>query len=180
MSRVEDSRRGELIAHLQVLGEVDATQTALFQQAAAATYGLGITEMKALSILVREGPRSAGQLADGLHLTSGAVTGVVDRLVRRGLARRTQDERDRRKVVIEADLATLGTGENVYRSIGDAFAHLHAGYTTEQLEFLARHLEASIGITKRETEKLRRADRQQESPAERKRVTEQQRRGMRA
>jgi DNA-binding MarR family transcriptional regulator len=170
--RMENRRRGELIARLQVLGEVDATQTALFQQSAAATYGLGVTEMKALSILMREGPRSAGQLAAGLHLTSGAVTGVVDRLVRRGFARRTQDERDRRKVVIEADLATLTSGENVYRSIGDAFADLHAGYTTDQLEFLARHIEASIEITKRETEKLRRVDRQREPTAELKRAAE--------
>src|SRR5262245_13646846 len=121
----DDRRRDELIARLMLLGELDATQTALFQQAAAATYGLGITEMKALSILTREGARTAGQLAAGLHLTSGAVTGVVDRLVRRGFARRTQDEHDRRRVVIEADLATLASGENVYRSIGEAFAALH-------------------------------------------------------
>jgi DNA-binding MarR family transcriptional regulator len=157
--RAEDARRRELLARLTLLGEVDATQTAMFQQAAAATYGLGITEMKALSVLVREGPQSAGQLAVALHLTSGAITGVVDRLVRRGFAHRTPDERDRRKVVIEADLATLTAGENAYHSIGDAFAALHAGYTTEQLEFLARHLEASIAITKRETERLRRPGR---------------------
>lgn len=154
MSRTEDGRRRELIARLQVVGEVDAMQTALFQQAAAAAYGLGITEMKALSVLMREGSRTAGQLAAALHLTSGAVTGVVDRLVQRGFARRTRDERDRRKVVIEADLATLAAGENVYQPIGDAFADLHAGYSTEQLEFLVRHLETSIEITKRETEKL--------------------------
>ncbi len=149
-------RRQELIARLQALGEVDATQTALFQQVAAATYGLGITEMKALSILLREGPCSAGQLASALNLTSGAVTGVVDRLVARGFARRTPDERDRRKVTIEADRDTLASGENAYQSIGEAFAELHAGYSTEELEFLARHLEASIEITRRETEKLRR------------------------
>ena len=148
--------RHELIARLQVLGEVDATQTALFQQTAAAAYGLGVTEMKALSILLRQGPCSAGQLAAELHLTSGAVTGVVDRLMARGFARRSQDERDRRRVVIEADQAVLASGENVYRSIGEAFAELHAGYTTGQLEFLARHLEASIEITRRETEKLHR------------------------
>jgi DNA-binding MarR family transcriptional regulator len=148
------SRRDELIAHLELLGELNATQTALFQQAAAATYGLGITEMKALSILMREGPRTAGQLSAGLNLTSGAVTGVVDRLVRRGFARRTQDERDRRKVVVEVDLAALASGENAYAGIGAAFADLHAGYTTEQLEFLARYLETSLEITKKETGRL--------------------------
>lgn len=149
-------RRQELIARLQVLSEIDATQTALFQQTAAAVYGLGITEMKALSILLREGPCSAGHLASALHVTSGAVTGVVDRLVARSFARRTPDERDRRRVVIEVDQATLASGENVYRSIGEAFAALYASYTIEQLEFLTRHLEASIEITRRETEALRR------------------------
>ncbi len=155
MARVDHQRRAELIAHLQLLGEADATQTALFQQAAAAHYGLGITEMRALSILLREGPRTAGQLATGLHLTSGAVTGVVDRLVRRGFARRGADEQDRRKVVIEANVEAIMSGENVYRSIGDAFADLHSGYSTEELEFLVRHLEKSIEITRRETGKLR-------------------------
>jgi DNA-binding MarR family transcriptional regulator len=155
MPRARDARR-ELIARLQVLGEIDATQTALFQQSAAATYGLGVTEMKALSVLLREGPCSAGQLAAALHVTSGAVTGVVDRLVARGFARRAQDENDRRRVVIETDQETLASGKNVYQSIGDAFAELYAGYSLDQLEFLARHLEASIDITKRETEKLRR------------------------
>jgi DNA-binding MarR family transcriptional regulator len=159
MSRGRGTRR-ELVARLQVLSEVDATQTALFQQTAAAAYGLGVTEMKALSVLLREGPRSAGQLAAALHLTSGAVTGVVDRLIARGFARRTQDSSDRRRVVIEADHETLASGENVYRSIGEAFAELHSTYTIEQLEFLARHLEASIEITRGETEKLvRRAQR---------------------
>jgi hypothetical protein len=68
-------------------------------------------------------------------------------------------------VVIEVDAATLTAQENAYHSIGDAFAALHAGYTTEQLEFLARHLETSIAITKRETEKLRRPDRTDPQPS---------------
>lgn len=147
-------RRDELIAALELLGEQSATQTALFQQVAAASYGLGITEMKALSILLREGPRTAGQLSTGLNVTSGAVTGVVDRLVKHGFARRVQDERDRRKVVVEVDQAALARGENVYAAIGAAFAELHAGYSTEQLEFLAQYLETSIEITKRETGRL--------------------------
>lgn len=147
-------RRDELIAELGLLGEQSSTQTALFQQVAAASYGLGITEIKALSILLREGPRTAGQLATGLHLTSGAITGVVDRLVKHGFARRVRDERDRRKVVVEVDQAALARSENVYTAIGAAFADLHAGYTTEQLEFLVQYLKTSIEITKRETDRL--------------------------
>ena len=146
--------KDELIARLALLGQIDSTQTALFQQRAAAANGVGITEMKALDILVREGVQTAGQLTAALHLTSGAITGVIDRLEKRHLARRTADPSDRRKVIVEADFATLASGPNPYQSIGDAFSALYAGYTVEQLEFLVQHLERSTEITKRETEKL--------------------------
>ena len=146
--------RTALVARLAVLGQIDATQTALFQQRAAAHYGLGITEMKALDVLVREGPQTAGALAVALNLTSGAVTGVVDRLERRGMARRSRDPSDRRRVVVEADLQALAGGPNIYLAIGQAFAELYGGYTVEELEFLVRHLEASVEITRQQTDLL--------------------------
>lgn len=149
------SERDDLIQRLMLLGQIDATQTALFQQRAAASYGLGITEMKALDILTREGPQTAGQLTAALHLTSGAITGVVDRLEKRGLAHRGVDADDRRKVIVTADLQQLASSENVYLGIGQAFADLHGSYSTAELEFLVRHLEASTEITKRETERLK-------------------------
>ncbi|PVU83441.1 MarR family transcriptional regulator [Cellulomonas sp. WB94] len=150
--------RADRLQRLQLLSETDATQTALFQQAAAATYGLGLTEMRALSILLREGPQTAGALVRALDVTSGAVTGVVDRLVRRGLARRGADPTDRRKVVVSVDLEALAADENVYAGIGEAFQELYATYTDAELEFLERHLTASIDITARETARLHERD----------------------
>ena len=149
--------RDELTARLALLSEADATGTAQFQQAAAASYGVGITEMRALSILVREGPQSAGALVAALHVTSGAVTGIVDRLIAKGLARRAPDPDDRRRIVVTPDLEGLASGESPYAGIGAAFAELYEGYTVAELEFLARHLESSIAITSRESGRLRRA-----------------------
>jgi DNA-binding MarR family transcriptional regulator len=110
--------------------------------------------MKALGLLVREGRATAGRLAEELHLTTGAVTGVIDRLTRRGVARRTPDPDDRRKVLVEPDLAALAEGENVYLAIGRAFDELHAGYRQQDLEFLADYLERSIEITHEQTARL--------------------------
>jgi DNA-binding MarR family transcriptional regulator len=148
------SERLELVERLRLLSEIDSTQTALFHQAAAASYGLGVTDMKALSILLREGPRSAGELVSALRLTSGAVTGVIDRLVAAGVALREIDPDDRRKVIVRVDMAGLGAKENVYLPIGDAFDELYAGYTVEQLRFLAAHLERSTEITRKQTAAL--------------------------
>jgi DNA-binding MarR family transcriptional regulator len=149
-----DARRADLIARLRLLGQVSSTETAMFQQAAAAKYGLGISEMKALDLLTRLGQQTAGQLTAGLRLTSGAVTGVIDRLERRGIVRRVADPDDRRRVVVEANLDALRTGPNVYDGIGRAFADLHDSYTIEQLEFLIDYLERSVALTRQEAERL--------------------------
>lgn len=149
-----DARRAELIDRLRLLGQISSTETAMFQQAAAASYGLGVSEMKALDLLTRLGPQTAGQLTLALRLTSGAVTGVIDRLERRGIVRRVADPGDRRRVVVEADLAVLRAGPNVYDGIGAAFAELHASYTTEQLEFLIEYLERSVALTRQEAARL--------------------------
>lgn len=143
--------RTDLVDRLQLLSEQDATQTALFQQMAAARYGLGVTDMKALSILLREGPQTAGALMARLHITSGAVTGVADRLAAAGLARRESDPADRRRVLITVIPEGLDGRENVYAGIGAAFQHLYDGYSLSELRFLARHLERSIEITTEQT-----------------------------
>jgi DNA-binding MarR family transcriptional regulator len=44
---------------------------------------------------------SAGELAEGLHLSSGAMTNRLDRLEEAGLVRRLPDPSDRRGVLIE-------------------------------------------------------------------------------
>jgi DNA-binding MarR family transcriptional regulator len=146
--------RQALIAELAVLGEQESTGTALFHQTAAAHYGLGISDMKALSILLVEGPQTAGALGAALGLTSGAVTGLVDRLVAHKMAHRSPDASDRRRQIIEA-APGAERGENVYEPIGEAFRRLHAGYSTDELAFLVGYLRASIDITRAETAALR-------------------------
>jgi DNA-binding MarR family transcriptional regulator len=47
-----------------------------------------------------EGRMTAGRLAELTGLTTGAITGVVDRMEKAGLVRRERDSEDRRKVFI--------------------------------------------------------------------------------
>jgi DNA-binding MarR family transcriptional regulator len=152
--RPEQEHRRELFAQLQLLGEVASTETALFHQAAAAKYGLGITDMKALGVLLQEGPLTAGQIAKRLSLTSGAVTNLIDRLERQDLVKRVADLSDRRKVIVTVNYEKLASGENVYLSMGEAFYKLYETYTTEQLEFLVQYHKASIELNKQEIAKL--------------------------
>lgn len=152
MRQVE--HREVLIDQLQFLGQMASTETALFHQVAAAKCGLGITDMKTVSILLQEGPMTAGQIAQRLSLTTGAVTNVIDRLERRDIVKRAPDAKDRRRVIVTVNPKALVSTDEVYRSIGEAFSKVLGTYSTEELEFLVRYHQASIEITKQEIAKL--------------------------
>lgn len=69
--------------------------------------GLNATDLGALCLLLHHGPTSAGRLADLTGVSTGAATGVVDRLEQSGFVRREADAADRRKVIIAPDRARI-------------------------------------------------------------------------
>src|SRR5436309_12984008 len=73
---------------------------AIFSQAVADSAGVSSSDLECLDFLNLEGRVTAGRLAEVTGLTTGAITGVVDRLEKGGLVRRERDADDRRKVVI--------------------------------------------------------------------------------
>ena len=84
---------------LRALGRT-AAQHSLFSQALATQLGIGPTDLECLLLLRDLGPATAGQLADVLGLTTGAITGVVDRLAAVGFVVRESDPADRRRVIV--------------------------------------------------------------------------------
>lgn len=147
-------RRQDLRDELQYLGQMASTETALFHEKAAEYYGMGITDLKTLSTLIQEGPMTAGQLAQRLSLTTGAVTNVIDRLEKRRAVKRQSDPKDRRKVIVVLDIKAMRNAGNVYSSIGETFDKLARSYTTGELEFLVQYYKESIELTKQEIAKL--------------------------
>jgi DNA-binding MarR family transcriptional regulator len=125
--------RVELLAHLAEMGGFSA----LFSAALAERAGINSTDLESLDLLRRHGPMTAGHLASLTGLTSGAITGVIDRLERRGYARREADPTDRRRVIVQA--AT----EIAERDLGPPYAELDAAmmailshYSEEEIAFL--------------------------------------------
>ncbi|WP_020618553.1 MarR family winged helix-turn-helix transcriptional regulator [Paenibacillus daejeonensis] len=62
---------------------------------------LTISQFRMLHILASQGKHKVAELADLLQVTSGAVTGMADRMIRFGLITRFRDEADRRVVYLE-------------------------------------------------------------------------------
>jgi len=73
----------------------------LFHAVAGEALGVSPTDYKCLDLLMQaDTTPTAGRLAEMSGLTTGAITGVVDRLEKVGFVRRLRDPDDRRRILI--------------------------------------------------------------------------------
>ena len=108
----------EQIAAISQLGRQFSDATILMHEAIANKAGLTGTDHKYLGYLTRHGPMTAGELAKYTGLTTGAVTGLIDRLEKKNLVKREFDPADRRKIII------VPNKENTTKLLGAIFKEL--------------------------------------------------------
>jgi DNA-binding MarR family transcriptional regulator len=147
--------RAKLIAELGHQARVSTAWTVLLHHAIASRSGINVTDMQCINLLQLRGPMTPGQLAEAMFLTTGgAITAVIDRLEKAGMVRRSRDDADRRRVIVEATkdapVAELGAR---FQPVAEAYNELLESYTDEQLEvildYLAHNNEASPGVIER-------------------------------
>ena len=129
----------------EVIAAIRASQTATdaFDHAVADYVGLDRTAYRCLDILDQDGPMTAGRLAERAQLSPGAMTALLDRLERRGFARRTRDTKDRRRVLVEVTPELRQMAAELHGT-PDEGADALAAYTNEQLEFLLGFLRGNV------------------------------------
>lgn len=94
-------KRDELTSEFREELMRSGTLTVLLTNAIASKIGLSANEFETIDIIRHRQPITAGELARACGLTTGAITGMVDRLQRKGFVKRRRDEQDRRRVYIE-------------------------------------------------------------------------------
>src|SRR5215813_4185980 len=130
--------RAKLVQTLATeVGRTLSTHTVMLHAAVAERLGLNITDHKALDFACRGGGTvTAGELAELTGLTTGAITGVIDRLEKAGFARRERDSTDRRKVHVRP----LPTVERrivpLFRPMERAVLSALSGYSDKELALL--------------------------------------------
>lgn len=140
-----------------LLGRELSTAVVLFHQAVAERVGLSATDVKCLDALDRRGPLTAGQLAELVGLTGGAITAMIDRLEDGGFVQRERDPTDRRRVFIKA--AQNQEHSNVltrlYEPLQQAMREdLAKNYSPEILAIIEDFLRRTISILREQTQKL--------------------------
>jgi DNA-binding MarR family transcriptional regulator len=112
----------------------------IFGQTVANAVGVSGSDLECLDFLNIEGRVTAGRLAELTGLTTGAITGLVDRMEKAGLVRRERDEEDRRKVYIAIVPEALGKVAQYYAPLQKAVTKNWEGYTDAELKLLVRFL----------------------------------------
>jgi DNA-binding MarR family transcriptional regulator len=115
----------------------------LHGQTIARRVGVNSTDLECLDLILMRGPSTAGEIARHTGLTSGAVTGLIDRLERLGLVERTADTADRRKVLVRVREDKIGPIAALYAPLEKAMQALLAGYSKEELKVLIDFAERS-------------------------------------
>lgn len=136
----------------ELVEEVRLSQeaTARFDQAVGDALGLNRTDMRCLEVIEREGPISAGRLAEATGLTAGAMTTALDRLERSGHARRVHDPGDRRRVLVELTPEARGHGDHFWAAHQAHAEDLYRRYTAEQIRLLLDFVRAGRMLNERE------------------------------
>jgi DNA-binding MarR family transcriptional regulator len=130
----------------------------LYSEAIAARLGVNGTDLECLGLVAARGPLAAGELAAATGLTTGAITGVIDRLTRAGYARRVATERDRRKVLVEAIPAALEGAAALYEPMERRAMAALSSYSDEELAFVLTFLERSLAAAREAMTELRGLD----------------------
>ncbi len=153
MSAASDPK---MIASINDLGRRFSDATILMHQAIAKKAGLSGTDHKYLGILTRKGAMTAGELSVLTGLTTGAVTGVIDRLEKKKLVKRTFDKDDRRKVLIVPNY------ENQQKLLGGLFEDLQAkmvdlisSLSENELKIIEKYMLSTMDIMNEVTKNLK-------------------------
>jgi DNA-binding MarR family transcriptional regulator len=148
--------RASTVAALDRALRETSAQSVLFSQAVADRVGMNPTDLESLDILARHGPITAGRLAELTGLTTGAITGLVDRLESRGYARRESHPTDRRSVLVrplvecaERDLAPT------YAAMSKAMDELVSRYSDDELAVIADFMSRAAAVTAEQIAKVR-------------------------
>ncbi len=149
--------RKELLQRVGMrLGRELSTVSVFLHQAIAAKLGLNVTDTRCFELMSRYLKESftAGDLARATGLTTGAVTGILDRLEKAGLVERYRDRIDRRKVFVRPRPEALQRVGRLYEGLATASMKLASSYSTRELQLINDYLEATLQILRGQTGKF--------------------------
>src|ERR1700712_616318 len=127
----------DIINRLRKLNQLHSYTSIQMHEAIARKAGLSGTDHKYLGFLIEKGQMTAGELSNLTGLTTGAVTGLIDRFEKKKLVKRQFAKDDRRKVFIEPNtekiMALLAP---LYKEFRSKSEKLTASFSNKEIKII--------------------------------------------
>ena len=118
--------------------------------------GFSGTDHKYLGFFLQKGELTAGELADLTGLTTGAVTGLIDRFEKKNLVKRKFDKSDRRKVIIVPDSEKiLALFEPFYKEFQEKTEKLIATFSSDERDIIESYLVKALALANETNSKFK-------------------------
>jgi DNA-binding MarR family transcriptional regulator len=136
-----------------------AVHAGLHQEAIADSLGLNVTDLRCIGIVWAEPGLTPGRLAEATGLTTGAVTGVLDRLERAGWITRALDPDDRRRTLIHVAYDRGPEAGAAYDPLEQAVAVIESGLGPDATAIVVDALRRIDAAIDQDTARLRASNR---------------------
>src|SRR5688500_16166449 len=145
----------DVIKQIRKLNQLYSYTSIQMHEAIARKAGLSGTEHKYLGFLIEKGKMTAGELSDLTGLTTGAVTGLIDRFEKKKLVKRQFSEDDRRKVMIVPNTKNImAVLVPLYKEFRNKSEKLMGSFSEKEIKIIETYFVKAIEIMKDTTNKL--------------------------
>ena len=145
----------EVLNQIRKLSQQYAYTSIQMHEAIARQAGLPGTDHKYLGFLLQKGAMTAGELSNLTGLTTGAITGLIDRFEKKGLVTRQFAEDDRRKVIIKPNTENIMTlFAPLYKDFRSKSQELLASFSNKEIKVIETYFSKAIEIMNETTSKL--------------------------
>lgn len=154
VSRAETSRK-QLVQAIIQQARRGSTRSVLLHTVVAERLGLNPSDHKCADLLSESGSSTPGRLAELTGLSTGAITGVLDRLERAGFVLREADPDDRRRTVVRLTPERMPNMQRIFSPLMQGMERLCANYSTEQLQLILDFMRASAEMAEKAAQEVR-------------------------
>lgn len=137
----------DYIIQVRQLSQLYAYTSIRMHETVAKSAGFSATDHKYLGFFLQKGALTAGELAELTGLTTGAVTGLIDRFEKKKLVRRQFDKKDRRRVIITANTEKVtALLEPLYKDFQQRSEELIASFPEEEVRVIESYFRKAIAL----------------------------------
>jgi DNA-binding MarR family transcriptional regulator len=126
----------------------------LVHQAVADRLGLNIIDLRCLRLAREAKEPTAGHLARITGLTTGTITGLLDRLERARFIRRERDPEDRRKVIVRLLPGGVQKVERIMAPLSEEMNKAMQEFTDDELKAVVKFFDVTAAAVSRHVERL--------------------------